>query len=391
MARRIYALMPVRSDEDFVCAIRRGENWVLSTAGSFTPRSDDRVTILVPGTDVTRHVVTLTARSAREALRAAPYTIEDELATPVEDIHVALGRTIDNEDTTRRVIYACSRECMETWIRRAGDAGMHRARFVADYAVLPHDGLVVDIGPRILVSDGSRRFALDVGVSDDVLRVLAANSDTPPTVIGRELAARLGLEPEGSGESADLRQLAAWGEAKDQLPDIRQSTYAHRSSASLADLSQWRIPAILAASCLVVWLSSLVLETSILKRRSSANLAEAQALYAAAFPDEGIVNDPARNIRAKATNVRETDAGADFMQLSAALYQAVMVADGVAIKSIRFERAAGDLRASLLYPDYGTDARIKAALVEAGFSARIGDTRQGNNGVLGELIIRRQP
>ena len=387
MARKVYARMPSVPDQPFELAILKAGKWQPVDASHFSPRADDEVTILVPGTDVSLHAVLLPARTEREAQKAAPFAIEDELAEPVEDVHVALGRETRSGNQNLRELQACSRQKLVDWITLADQAGFRRAALVAEQSTLPDREMIVDAGSRILFAVGGKRFAVDASVGDDVLKALSGASPNSPEIYGAELAMRLGLDTWQQEARVSVMQLAAWAQEKAEITDLRRGIYTDRTSWQLTDLKAWRMPAALAAVSAVFWVLVTAYETSALNRQSQANLAKAQELYATAFPDEGIVSNPAGRIRERLAESSGPRNSMDFMTSSAALYQAIEAVSGTRIRSIRYERSNGEMRASLVYRNYGDDARIKSEIETAGFAARVGDTRQTSNGIIGELII----
>ena len=247
--------------------------------------------------------------------------------------------------------------------------------------------MVVQAEARILFARDGKRFAAETDSADDVLIALAGTSDAPYDIYGAELAKRLGREGATAGDAADLAQLAAWGEAATRSLICVKALMQARAASMPTDISAWKLPAILAAAAAITWIGATAYETSVLRGRAAGNLAEAQAIYATVFPDEGIVPDPAQRIRAKASAGETGRESLDFMTASAALYQAIREVDGASIKSLRYERGGGTVHASLQYRNYGDDGRVKTALEASGFQARIGDTRQSGQAVVGEIVI----
>ena len=136
MSRHIYARMPSQAGAAFEYAIKRGDDWQIAQQDRFKLVGDDHVTVLVPGTEIAIHRVLMPARSEKEAYRAAPFAIEDELAEPVETVHVAIGKPEKVGEQTYRDIHVCSRARMDEWVEQIKTAGLKRAMLVAEQSVL---------------------------------------------------------------------------------------------------------------------------------------------------------------------------------------------------------------------------------------------------------------
>ncbi len=382
MARRAFAFMPADADERMRFAVRDGQGW--SVVDDVRLGRDDLLTLFLPGVDVSLLSAPLPARSEAEALRAAPFAVEDDLGEPVEATHAALGpKAIDAE----RLICVASRERMAAWldILRARDLdGV--AELVAPQSIIPEGPLVADCPGGVIVSDGTRRFCIDPDLPDDLMQALAPQD---AEVFGDALSSRLGVQPAENGwASADdaLVQLAEWREASPHPIDLRQGAFTRRRRVDMSDFHRWRVGAALAASALVGFLLVNFLEMRALDAESARLRSEASAAYAAAFPSDPRPGDPAAAIRRRRA-VGGADVGLDFLVATAALYEASDALEGATIQSLRYSAVDRALIASIAYADYGDDSGLKAAIETAGLSVRIGDARQVGGRVVGDVRV----
>ena len=56
-----------------------------------------RIVVLVPGEEVALHEARVPGHNRQRVLRVVPYALEEELASDVEDLHFALGRSLGGE------------------------------------------------------------------------------------------------------------------------------------------------------------------------------------------------------------------------------------------------------------------------------------------------------
>ena len=152
------------------------------------PVSDDlQLTVLVPAEDVLLLDVARMARSSQQLDQAVPFAIEDQLAAPVEQQHVAWAPA--NAPGRLRVAVA-SHERMAAWLTPLRAAGLEADALLPDALALPATDL-----PRALW-DGERAL-----LRLDDARGLAIECDTLALLL-----------------STDKLAAIAWYEIKDLPP-----------------------------------------------------------------------------------------------------------------------------------------------------------------------------
>ena len=97
-------------------------------------------------------------------------------------------------------------------------------------------------------------------------------------------------------------------------------------------------------------------------------------------------SNPAAALRSR-TGSATSVAAPSFQQTSAALYGAVESVSGASLVSLRYDRAIGELRATLTYPAFGADLDLKTAVEATGLQVSLGDTRLEDGRVVGDLSI----
>ena len=380
MSRRLYAMLPKGGDPiEFALATDTGIS--LMSASTADIEASDEIIVFVPTTEVGCFDVRLPNQGTAELRRSAAFALEDDLAVPVEDAHVAIGQPVPDGS---RPVHIVAPALMEEWVSILNAAGLKTARLVADASVLPATPVAVDAGDHILFSSGGRRFAADAQLPDDALKALANKSDTPVLASSDQLARRLGVAVAHSSPLPLLGQLAQWAEDGPPLTDLRQGVFVSRRQADIR-IGAWRPALILAAAAAAMFLSVTALETHALSRLAKALDSQARATYAAAFPDTPIPANLASAVRRQDTAPAANRL--PFLEATALLYEAVPADSGISIQSLRYDRATGRLLANMVYPDFGSDADLKSALEANGITVSLGDSRQQDGQVLGDLTL----
>lgn len=96
---------------------------------------DRRVTLIVPGMEVSATRVHLQVRKVRDLIQAIPYALEDQLADDVEDLHFTNGQKSE-DDVVPVIVVAKAR--MSAWIARLDEAGIEAEAIVPDFLTVPY-------------------------------------------------------------------------------------------------------------------------------------------------------------------------------------------------------------------------------------------------------------
>ena len=381
MARRLYTLMPPSGEPtQFALAGEKGMH--LMSAGEANVTSGDDVIVFVPATEVGCFEVRIPAQGAAEIRRSAAFALEDDVAVPVEDAHVAIGQTLESG---LRPVHVVDPALMEQWVARLNATGLKTAKLVADVSVLPATPMALDAENHILISTGEKRFALDAALPDDALKALANSSKAPLAASSAALAYRLGVSANTPSSSLPLLlQLAQWTENGAPVTDLRQGAFLNRKQADIR-LGAWRATLMLVAGAAVAFLVVTAIETHSMNRLANVLEQQARAIYAAAFPGTPVPSNLAATVRTQET--APAASRLPFLDATALLYEAIPEDSGVSIASLRYDRQTGRLLASMVYPNYGADADIKRALEAKGLGVSLGDSRQQDQQVIGDLTL----
>lgn len=154
------------------------------TLGEVTADSEGRrVTLLVPGPDVVTARIALPAMSAARLRQTLPYSLEDQLAEDVEDLHFAAGRRLPSGEVP---VSAVARARLEDWLGRLAERDIVPQAIFADT-----DGVPDTPSTLSLIVEGERVYGRRPGQAPFVLE------DLPLTEVFDLVAAQ---QREGSDE-----------------------------------------------------------------------------------------------------------------------------------------------------------------------------------------------
>lgn len=381
---RIYAIMD--SSGALLYADRKGKGWRISDRRPDCGPQGRNLTLFVDGRDVLGLSTVLPAKNEREARRAAPYAVEDEIGEPVEHVHVALGPA----ETALRQIDIISEPVMQAWVGQLTDLRLFEAQLVATHNVLPIGNHLIQTPFGILGQIGARRFVVDLETNRDVL--LSQVGDVPlDSVYGTQLAAWFPNSQAFEGltsQEAALSWLADQAEAQMSVLNLRQGPFQYRRPIEFGDLNQWRFAAAIALLLSASWFANVVLETNGLTQRTADLRHISGEFVEAGWPE---VNGNIDRALALVQSERRTGIGGSPSALTvvAILYDSLKDVPGTELRSVRFESDRGTLSAVVAFESFADTDRLEAAIEARGLAAQANDARQSGGKIVGDVIIGR--
>ena len=359
----------------FLDELMDGSEQLLTGEGQFVSLADlgrgDEVVLFAPGTDVNVVSAVVPVRSDAEAERTVPYIVEDDVAVPVEDTHFALGAS--NADIqVARALHIVALSKMDEWSAwLASQPQLQNAKLIAEQSVLPA-GEVYLVDGNYIGHIGERVFVLSDAMPSDVIEACVQNHT--PDVLAKDEFLQV------------LMQRVA---TTDGLVDLRQGAFRKRVTMGLANFRSWRISAALAAALVFALGLTTIMETASLRTDARQVEAAIASAYAVALPDAPKPDNYVQAV-SRAVNSAGNTRGITFREGSATLYGALLDVPGAQLLALRYDREDGELVATVSYSAYGDDTALKAALVARhNLTVRLGDARQENAGVVGDIIIQR--
>jgi general secretion pathway protein L len=259
--------------------------WTLAGGRLIIAERGGPATILVPTEQVRLLAVDLPLASRAKRLEALPFAIEDQIAEPIESVHLALGAEVAPK---RYLVSVVRHEVMGNWVEAATEAGLGHAAMVPDALALPRPP--------------EDEWAVDLAAERAVVRAGDGTGfAVPPAMLqaawqaaGRPAVSSYGLPL--PGEMMAGGSTPAPGLSERLLApalDLRQGPYARRRGA-LPNV--WRrlgwIVALGAAAHVVIATADTVMLRKIADRRE----ADTRALAAIAAPGANLGGDLAASV-----------------------------------------------------------------------------------------------
>jgi general secretion pathway protein L len=372
----------------------------------------DHAVALAPAEAVFLRRAPVPGANDRDARRAAPYLIEEQLAQPLDEVEAAVGPA--GEDGAR-FLAAVDADLLAGWRRFAAGLGVKPIHLVPDAFVLPSVGadlVAFAYNDRVLArtrsadleaTDGDRdvdaalaepiAFAVDASFAADLLPALANHLHPKRILVSEGVDPNL-TAPDGTPvalkriPAPDLRVLAAQASAESltRLPALLGAGFL--SALDWAGLLKpWRTAAILASVAILGAAVFAAGEAAYLENRADAYRAAELDTFQAAFPDTRVV-DPQVQLRRALASVGAVEDGAGFLELAAALADIMDGNEDIRIDALRYDADRGALSVSALYSGFDDFEALRTSADARDIVLEDGGARQSASGVEGEFTVR---
>jgi general secretion pathway protein L len=348
------------------------------------PRGAENVWVLVPSEHVLLQRAPRVARQRRQLEQAVPFAIEDQLAAPVEHLHVALAS--NDGDEIGVAVVAQAR--LDAWLARLRGAGLEPDRVLPESLLLPWSAgaatVLVDAERAVLRHGEFAAFAGELAELPSWLGLLAADGKAPSRLrwIGAA-APPAGYSVEREDPGTLLRWFAAQL-ARSHPIDLLQGRYrAWRGRDTSRRLWRWAAGLALAAG--IAAFAQLALERQQLVDRNERQRAEMEQLLRAAVPGTTRVVDPKAQLAAEHARLGRSG-GAGALPLLARIAPSFAGSGRYTLDGLEFR---GDtLEVVIRAADIAALDALRESLAALALQVELTSANPGSGGVEGRLRIR---
>jgi general secretion pathway protein L len=321
-----------------------------------------RTVLVVPGAEIVTRWLELEAGRQARVVEAAADLLKDQISSPREDLHVALG---EPEADGTRAVSVVDRALMQQFLDRADDFGVSPDVVIPDHLLLLPlaDGLLAVTLNGIIAVRGER---LAFTVESELATMLIGDR--------RHVSVERAAEIEGHF-AAGLAHLSM---------NLLQQEFS-RGGRGLAGWNGYRgvvtLGAIAALSPLALWTAELV------RNEAAARGLEARAEAAArTIIGEPRAADPIGALRGRVAGLRANDG---FMQTTAALFEAISQVQGVELEGLSYLQE-GVIRATLVHSAGSDVGAVRGALEKSGITVDEDAAQERNGRLISTITLGRR-
>ncbi len=372
MKAEIYIELP--SQPGAAPRLARWQNGRLEPLSAAALKATDRsnAVAFAPALSVARFRVPLAAKSESEARKVALYAIEDDLAQPVEDVHLTLSpRTTGS---SHRDVFIVDQSILNGWKTTLTGLGLGHAAIIPEASLAFAPGSLHDFGDRILINgtDG----------------VVAADATWPEAAV-HELIEASGVQSTRHAPTDALATLVALHTAN--CGTALSGTGPGQGPHGAGEYSKrWRFAGLLAGIAAAIWIASVWTDTNSLNQSALRQEAAARANFRAQFPGAPEPTDIHSEVR-RLSALQLTVPRAGFRVLTSALYQAIAASPTIRLMSLSYTDQEEALRVRVQFANRADEAAFRSRLEVAGWLAETESSADGASGIVSDMIVRVQP
>ena len=342
------------------------------TPETFKGNSQTKAVAFAPALAVARFQVPVAARSESEARRAALYALEDDIAQPIEEVHLTLAPRSGGD--ANRVVFVVDKSLFEHWANLLRGLGVGHAPIVPESSLQQAQPTVYKFEDRWLLAGPERVFGADGALPDEAVEALI------------DAAGLTGARVVHRGSFAFLSE-AYQQHAGLTLANSGKSTETTREASGFGF---WRLAASLALAAIVLWVGGLWIETSRLERSAALNDAAARTAYRAQFPGAPEPVDVHTDVRQQMER-SITSGGGSFRAMASALYKAIAESDSVQLARMSFSQSDPGLQASLIFANRQSEQAFRTSLEASGLGVEVVSASDTPQGVQANIVLRARP
>ncbi|QFU75022.1 hypothetical protein EY643_04825 [Halioglobus maricola] len=346
----------------------------------------------VPGGDVRLLSLTITAPEKRHFSKSLPFTLEEELAVDVDELHFASCEVAPLE----YAVAVSSTEHMREYANSLASLP-EIGQWIPEPLLLPwQEGewcLVLEAGVAIVRTGACDGFAIEREMLPAFLAAAQADNGEPDAVIvyGEQQDEDIALLPESLRGRAQWRRgdfYSAMMLAEQPNPalNLRQGEYARR-----LPLARWWRQAKVAAVLFAVGLALHMVATGFdyrqLKEQNLALRGAREASFRQVFP-RGAISDVEKQLRNQLGALSGTGAASGFASLMERVGKVVSTSKGTNIVSINYNAKADEMRLNILAANYGEVERVREGINGAGLEATMENSSAQGERVRARLRVR---
>nr|WP_269154460.1 type II secretion system protein GspL [Shewanella schlegeliana] len=365
--------------------IGSGELSDASALSTLTERAGNRaVDILVPASSITLTQVELPEKSQRQAVKALPFMLEENLAQNVDELHFVTGPR--SGDLLSIAVVA--HEQMQAWIEWLADAGLKAKSIIPDCLALPLaecDWAAMSFGKEILLRTGEGSgVSLSESWLDMALPQLIGNEDTATTVAGYTELQLAGTEVKV--QPLDLPMLVLAKGVLNAPMNLLSGIYKPKKEYG-KHLTLWRNAAIAFAVVIVLALVNKGLNIHQMNSEADKLKAQSEQIYKQVVPGSSRVVNLRSQMESYVRTLQGGGSGSEFFVMLSGMQDAFAQVPVLKPTTLRFDSNRNEIRMQVTAKNYEQIEKFKE-IISRSYKLDGGAMNSGESQVTSTLTIR---
>nr|WP_283107337.1 type II secretion system protein GspL [Shewanella marinintestina] len=364
--------------------IGSGELSNASALSTLTERAGNRgVDVLVPASSITLTEVDLPEKSQRQAIKALPFMLEENLAQNVDELHFVTGPR--NGDALSIAVVA--HEQMQMWIEWLSDAGLKAKCIVPDCLALPLadcDWAAMTLGKEVLLRTGA---GSGVSLSQNWLNMALPQlltADAQTTVAGYTELQLAGTEVKT--QPLDLPMLVLAKGLLNAPMNLLSGVYKPKKEYG-KHLLLWRNAAIAFAVVVVLALVNKGLNIHQMNTAADELQAQSEQIYKQVVPGSSRVVNLRSQMGSYVRTLQGGGSGSEFFVMLSGMQEAFAQVPALKPTTLRFDSNRSEIRMQVTAKNYEQIEKFKE-IIAGSYTLTGGAMNSGESEVTSTLTIR---
>ena len=351
-----------------------------------------RACFAVPGEDARLLTVPVAPEEKKHLSRSLPFSLEEQVATDVEDLHFAYCPLSDTEYGVAIVAH----EKMAAW-QTIIESLPDMASWLPEPLLLPWQTgewcLAVEDAKVIARTGQCDGFTLEPAMVDPVLQGVLRDSNHPQAIVvyGTDQDADIALVPAEFRDRVQWRQgglCAALMLSESVEPNLNllQGHYAPRLPLGLW-WRQWRLVAMAFAAAFILQVSATYAEYRGLSQQNLAMRSAMETSYRSAFP-RGAVVDVEKQLRRQLDSMGGSGEGSGFVRLLNTVGAAINTLPGTTITTVNYNDKSDEMRLNIGARDFDAVEKLRSRINDAGLEAVMESSNTRGDRVSARLRVK---
>ncbi len=358
---------------------------------------ENSLTLVIPAEAVSFKQTAFEEHERKLLRQTLPFSLEDDLVEDVDDLHFALGETVDNTVS----VAITARDNLETWRALFAEEELAVEAIVSELQLLPWQEnswcLYIDGDRWLLRFSEVEGFAMEKNIAKLAMQLLLDESENLPeqlmvyakdqdqTTITAQLPEMLKGIVEWKEQDYWQMLLAGYQQPDTHKINLLQGEFA-LGLPWKKWWKHWRLAAVVLASAVVLNLLFSVITLQVLDNRNLALRTEIEQEYRSVVP-RGAVMDPVRQLRGRIGDM-QGGSGPAFVNLFAGIAKALVQVEGLTIQNINYTERQSELRLTIIANSFDDVETARSNIEKLGLTAELTGTNADGDKTRARLRVR---
>lgn len=348
--------------------------------------------VILPYEDVVVRTVSIPGKNQKQRLKAAPFALEEHIATDLDDMHFAFKT---ESGTDQILVLGITHQVMQKYLDALEELGIEPDVVLTSAALLetPADSIsVMQLDTSYLINDGESRWQASEDLARVQLELMQSESEPRDLLFWSHESPSdwmTGMNFELHAEEVISPWYSLIARYDNRSPNLLSGNYA-KAVDLFESVQQWKRTIQFAAALLILQFIFMVVELTYLSNARDGIKEDIVSLYQEVSPGARVVD--ARRQMQQLINQRKGAglSSSSFPLMLQGLTESIQKSRGIQTTNLNYSQQSSELRVDLLASNLSQFDGLKQALEQKGYLVTMGGATAQGQQYSGRLIMRNR-